>query len=106
MKRTVTVKPTLADRFFEALNKVYQRVLRFSLAHLWGTISVSFIAFLLSLLLFTKLGAEFIPTLDEGDFAMQMTLPAGSSLSKSIESISRSGKEIERTLSGNQTCCG
>lgn len=85
LKRTVTVKPTLADRFFEALNKVYQRVLRFSLAHLWGTISVSFIAFLLSLLLFTKLGAEFIPTLDEGDFAMQMTLPAGSSLSKSIE---------------------
>lgn len=85
LKRTVTVKPTLADRFFEALNKVYQRVLRFSLAHLWGTISVSFVAFLLSLLLFTKLGAEFIPTLDEGDFAMQMTLPAGSSLSKSIE---------------------
>lgn len=85
LKRTVTVKPTLADRFFNSLNKVYQRVLRFSLAHVWGTISVSFVALLLSLLLFTKLGAEFIPTLDEGDFAMQMTLPAGSSLSKSIE---------------------
>ena len=38
-----------------------------------------------SLWLFTRLGAEFIPTLDEGDFAMQMTLPAGSSLSESIE---------------------
>ena len=37
-----------------------------------------------SLFLFTRLGAEFIPTLDEGDFAMQMTLPAGSSLSESI----------------------
>lgn len=85
LKRTVTVKPTLADRFFNSLNKVYQRVLRFSLAHVWGTISVSFVALLLSLLLFTKLGAEFIPTLDEGDFAMQMTFPAGSSLSKSIE---------------------
>lgn len=85
LKRTVTVKPTLADRFFNSLNKVYQRVLRFSLAHVWGTISVSFVALLLSLLLFTKLGAEFIPTLDEGDFAMQMTLPAGSSLSKIIE---------------------
>ena len=32
-----------------------------------------------------ELGAEFIPTLDEGDFAMQMTLPAGSSLSRSIQ---------------------
>lgn len=85
LKRTVTVKQTLADRFFERLNKVYHRVLHFSLAHVWGTISAAFIALLLSLLLFTKLGAEFIPTLDEGDFAMQMTLPAGSSLSKSIE---------------------
>jgi Putative silver efflux pump len=37
-----------------------------------------------SLILFTRLGAEFIPTMDEGDFAMQMTLPAGSSLSQSI----------------------
>lgn len=85
LKRTTTVKPSLADRFFDRLNQVYQRVLRFSLAHVWGVITTSFVALLLSLLLFTRLGAEFIPTLDEGDFAMQMTLPAGSSLSHSIE---------------------
>lgn len=95
LKRTVTVKPTLADRFFNSLNKVYQRVLRFSLAHVWGTISVFFVALLLSLLLFTKLGAEFIPTLDEGDFAMQMTLPAGSSLSKSIEVSLEAEKKLK-----------
>lgn len=95
LKCTVTVKPTLADRFFNSLNKVYQRVLRFSLAHVWGTISVSFVALLLSLLLFTKLGAEFIPTLDEGDFAMQMTLPAGSSLSKSIEVSLEAEKKLK-----------
>lgn len=95
LKRTVTVKPTLADRFFNSLNKVYQRVLRFSLAHVRGTISVSFVALLLSLLLFTKLGAEFIPTLDEGDFAMQMTLPAGSSLSKSIEVSLEAEKKLK-----------
>lgn len=95
LKRTVTVKPTLADRFFNSLNKVYQRVLRFSLAHVWGTIFVSFVALLLSLLLFTKLGAEFIPTLDEGDFAMQMTLPAGSSLSKSIEVSLEAEKKLK-----------
>ena len=85
LNRHVTVKTTLADRFFAWLNRGYKRVLRFSLAHMWGTIVGAFAALLLSLLLFTKLGAEFIPTLDEGDFAMQMTLPAGSSLSRSIE---------------------
>lgn len=85
LKHTIEVKPTLADRFFEKLNQVYQRALRFCLHFKWQTVTVSFAALIASLFLFTRLGAEFIPTLDEGDFAMQMTLPAGSSLSESIE---------------------
>lgn len=85
LKRTVSSKPTLADRFFEELNHVYHRALNFCLAHVWGTLASAFTLLILSFLLFTRLGAEFIPTLDEGDFAMQMTLPAGSSLSRSIE---------------------
>ena len=85
LKRTIVDKPTLADRFFEKLNIVYQRALRFCLRFKWYTVIGSFAALTASLMLFTRLGAEFIPTLDEGDFAMQMTLPAGSSLSESIE---------------------
>lgn len=85
LKRTIADKQTLADRFFEWLNKGYQHALRFCLRFKWSMVVASFIALAGSLLLFTRLGAEFIPTLDEGDFAMQMTLPAGSSLSESIE---------------------
>ena len=85
LKKTVSVKPTLADRFFSGLNIYYHKTLNFCLKHIWGTIATSFIALIASLFLFTRLGAEFIPTLDEGDFAMQMTLPAGSSLSRSIQ---------------------
>ena len=84
LKKTVSVKPTLADRFFSGLNIYYHKALNFCLKHIWGTIATSFVALIASLFLFTRLGAEFIPTLDEGDFAMQMTLPAGSSLSRSI----------------------
>ena len=85
LKKTVSVKPTLADRFFSGLNIYYHKALNFCLKHIWGTIATSFVALIASLFLFTRLGAEFIPTLDEGDFAMQMTLPAGSSLSRSIQ---------------------
>lgn len=53
---------------------------------------------LTTLLLFTKLGAEFIPTLDEGDFAMQMTLPAGSSLSRSIELSLAAEKRLKKSF--------
>ena len=85
LKKTVSVKPTLADRFFSGLNIYYHKTLNFCLKHIWGTIATSFVALIASLFLFTRIGAEFIPTLDEGDFAMQMTLPAGSSLSRSIQ---------------------
>lgn len=94
LKRTVSSKLTFADRFFNQLNKVYKRSLSFCLHYIWLTIGMAFTLLAASLLLFTRLGAEFIPTLDEGDFAMQMTLPAGSSLTQSIE-LSR---QAEKTL--------
>ncbi|WP_455636628.1 CusA/CzcA family heavy metal efflux RND transporter [Parabacteroides sp.] len=97
LKRTIASKPTFADRFFGKLNGVYRRTLHFCLRHIWGTIACSFAALAVSLFLFTRLGAEFIPTLDEGDFAMQMTLPAGSSLTHSIEL----SKQAEETLMRN-----
>ena len=94
LKRTISPKPTLADRFFGRLNRLYKSCLTFCLHHIWATVCSAFALLAASLLLFTRLGAEFIPTLDEGDFAMQMTLPAGSSLTQSIE-LSR---QAEKTL--------
>jgi cobalt-zinc-cadmium resistance protein CzcA len=85
LKRHIVEKRSFADRFFDRLNRVYQRALNFSLRHAWKTIGTAFLALAASIILFTRLGAEFIPTLDEGDFAMQMTLPAGSSLTRSVE---------------------
>ena len=96
LKHHIVTKPTFADKFFEALNKLYARALSFCLRFKWQTVATAFVALVISLFLFTRLGAEFIPTLDEGDFAMQMTLPAGSSLSESIEV----SNEAEKLLMG------
>lgn len=85
LKRDIKEKKVFADYFFERLNRVYHRALTGCLHHIRLTVSAAFLALAVSLFLFTRLGAEFIPTLDEGDFAMQMTLPAGSSLTESIE---------------------
>lgn len=85
LKREIKEKKVFADHFFERLNRLYRRVLGGCLRHVRTTVAAAFLALAFSLFLFTRLGAEFIPTLDEGDFAMQMTLPAGSSLTESIE---------------------
>lgn len=85
LKRQILSTPTFADRFFERLSRRYMKLLNSCLHRAGATVGIAFAALAVSLLLFTRLGAEFIPTLDEGDFAMQMTLPAGSSLTESIE---------------------
>jgi cobalt-zinc-cadmium resistance protein CzcA len=94
LKRKPAVKKTFSDRFFAKLNIYYKKSLNFCLRHITGTIITAFAALVLALLLFTRLGAEFIPTMDEGDFAMQMTLPAGSSLTQSLEQ----SRLVEKTL--------
>lgn len=94
LKREISLKPTFADRFFGKLTRIYNKVLAFCMRRTVATIACAFALLAGSLVLFTRLGAEFIPTLDEGDFAMQMTLPAGSSLSQSI----KLSEEAEKVL--------
>ena len=47
--------------------------------------------------LFSRMGGEFIPTLDEGDFVIQPVLKTGTSLSKTIETTT----QIEKILIEN-----
>ncbi len=77
-------KKNWSDHIMTHLGRLYQPVLDRALARPKLVIGSALLALLLSLLLFTRLGAVFIPNLEEGDLAMQMTVPAGSSLSQSI----------------------
>jgi cobalt-zinc-cadmium resistance protein CzcA len=94
LKKKKSPKKTFSDRFFNRLNIYYHRTVKFCLHNITLTIGAAFGMLILSLMLFGRLGAEFIPTMDEGDFAMQMTLPAGSSLTKSLEQ----SRLVEKTL--------
>ena len=84
LKHKINLKPTFADRFFKWLNKWYQVALKFCLRFKWATLGVVFALLFISLQIFGRLGGEFIPTLDEGDFAIHMSRPACSSLTVSI----------------------
>ena len=75
LKRDIREKKVFADYFFERLNKIYKVSLDWCLHHVKITVCAAFLALAGSLFLFTRLGAEFIPTLDEGDFAMIMGFP-------------------------------
>jgi heavy metal efflux system protein len=60
---------------FEAIKSVYAKGLDFCLAHRWGTALASTILLAASLLLIPRIGAEFMPQLDEGALWVRATMP-------------------------------
>ena len=60
---------------FEAIKSVYTRGLDVCLAHPWGTTFASAILLAGSLLLIPRIGAEFMPQLDEGALWVRATMP-------------------------------
>jgi cobalt-zinc-cadmium resistance protein CzcA len=60
---------------FEAIKSVYTRGLDFCLAHPWGTTIASALLLAGSLLLIPRIGAEFMPQLDEGALWVRATMP-------------------------------
>lgn len=85
LNKKVSSKRTIADRLIGALQRVYEPLLRGAMRIKTLLVVLTIAAFGVSLVAFMRMGGEFIPTLEEGDLAMQHILPPGTSLSQSIE---------------------
>lgn len=94
LNKKIRSKVTLSDRIIKKLQSWYDPVINFALRKKSLVITVALALFGMSLFTFTRLGGEFIPTLDEGDLALHQILPPGSSLQQSIEV----SEKIQRTL--------
>lgn len=84
LNKSISNKKNKAEIFIDRLNKSYQPVLSKVLDSPKVTLSVIVLALAFSVLLFNRMGAEFTPTLEEGDLAMQLSIKPGSSLQESI----------------------
>ena len=85
LKKDIIIKRTIADRIIEFFQRIYAPVLNLALRLKMVFVLGTTMIFLISIYSFNKMGGEFIPTLEEGDLAMQHILPPGSSLSQSVE---------------------
>ena len=65
--------------------QVYYPTLVWALRHKKWVLSGAVDLLVWAIVLFARMGGEFVPTLDEGDFVIQPVLPTGTSLSKTIE---------------------
>ena len=75
----------ISSGLIKRIQKVYDPVLKLSLKNRLTVLAIAVLLFAGSLYLFSRMGGEFIPSLDEGDIAMQTFLRPGSSLSETIK---------------------
>lgn len=75
----------ISIRLMNFLSKLYNPVIHWALLNKKIVIALSISLLVFSGLVFSKMGGEFVPTLDEGDFVIQPVLKTGTSLSKTIE---------------------
>lgn len=75
--------------------RAYTPILTFVLQNRAGTVAAATVLAVLSILLVSRMGSEFIPSLDEGDIAMHALRIPGTSLSQAIEMQQVLEKEIK-----------
>lgn len=89
MSRKVTHKPNFSERVMAKLEKFYQKCLVKVLEIPKTIYAIVGVLFAIALYILSTLGGEFIPSLEEGDFAVDTKVLNGSTLTTTIESTQK-----------------
>jgi cobalt-zinc-cadmium resistance protein CzcA len=92
LNRNRVQKDTLTDRYMQKLENVYEPLLMKALKMPKQIIGFTIVLFAGAIFLLTTLGGEFIPKLEEGDFAVDTRLLSGSSLNSTLDATQKASK--------------
>jgi cobalt-zinc-cadmium resistance protein CzcA len=84
----------LSQKIIDGMFNAYSPVFQYALKHHTKVLTGAIVVFLISLVLFMRMGGEFIPTLDEGDLAVDFQTPQGSSLNTTIEATTKAQQAL------------
>ena len=85
LKPAKSDRKNISDRIMGLAYRTYTPAIEWSYAHKRIVLGAALLSLAVTGFLFTRIGGEFVPTLDEGDFVIQPVLKTGTSLSKTIE---------------------
>lgn len=96
LSKNVSHKRNFSDRMMDWLQGIYQPLLQRAIRIKYTVVGIAIGLFVLSVFFFSRMGGEFIPQLQEGDYAFHCILPQGSSLSQSIETSMQASRIIKQ----------
>ncbi|MES2376743.1 MAG: CusA/CzcA family heavy metal efflux RND transporter [Bacteroidota bacterium] len=85
-------KKNFSDRMMDAIHRRYLPLIKGALNKRLIVVGSSVALLIISIFIFTRMGGEFIPTLEEGDFAVETRLLTGSSLSQTIDKVDQASQ--------------
>ncbi len=89
-------KKNISDRIMDFFQGIYAPVIRGAIRFKYAVVTATLVLLSISVLLFTRMGGEFIPQLQEGDYAFHCILPQGTSLSQSVETSMQATRIIKQ----------
>ncbi|MDN3644079.1 CusA/CzcA family heavy metal efflux RND transporter [Lutimonas halocynthiae] len=90
-------KAHISEKIMILIKRLYEPSIVWALKFKKFVIAMALLLLIVAISLFSRMGGEFVPTLDEGDFVIQPVLETGTSLTKTIEITTR----IEKILLEN-----
>ncbi|OFX88088.1 MAG: multidrug transporter AcrB [Bacteroidetes bacterium GWF2_33_16] len=91
-------KKSLSKWIMNIAYRSYCPVIKWSYDHKNIIFAMAIASLILTGYLFGRMGGEFVPTLDEGDFVIQPVLKTGTSLSKTVELTTQMEKILKETF--------
>ena len=105
LSKKTAYKKNFSDKIMGTLHKWYEPTIHFALRKKKLVVFSSLALFFAALIVFNFLGGVFIPTLEEGDFAIETRLAPGSSLSQTIETTLKAGKILRKFPEVKEVVC-
>jgi cobalt-zinc-cadmium resistance protein CzcA len=95
LNKDTTHKMNISDRLIDFLQRAYHRALVRILKVKIITVTIVFILFGVAIWAFSRMGGEFIPTLEEGDLTVQISMMQGTSLSEVVKTFGKAEKILK-----------
>ncbi len=87
LSKNINQKRNFSDRIMDFFQRGYSPLLKGAIKIKYAVVGIAVGLLIISLIIFKNMGGEFIPTLEEGDYAVEFVLPQGSSLSQTTETV-------------------
>jgi len=96
LDKKIPAGDNLSERIFGRISEWYKRQLLKVLEFPKTIITVSLLLFAVSVFILSNMGGEFIPSLEEGDFAVDTRVMTGSNLQTTIKETSKAAGLLKR----------